>query len=104
MVQAKGEITCANIVELLQVTPPQAYRILQKLKDAGQLSLEGKGADFKYHTAKKGKHTRVLKRMRAFRLLSFRALKNIQDMIWRKKGSGLIFATRSKSDGAIRGE
>ena len=42
LAQTKGEVTRADVVELLHVTPPQAYRILQKLKDAGQLSLEGK--------------------------------------------------------------
>lgn len=48
----KGEVTRADVVELLHVTPSQAYRILQKLKDAGQLSLEGKGAGAKYRTIK----------------------------------------------------
>lgn len=52
LAQTKGEVTRADVVELLHVTPPQAYRILQKLKDAGQLSLEGKGAGAKYHTTK----------------------------------------------------
>lgn len=52
LVQAKGEVTRADVVELLHVTPPQAYRILQKLKNAGQLSLDGKGAGAKYHTTK----------------------------------------------------
>ena len=50
LAQTKGEVTRADVVELLHVTPPQAYRILQKLKDAGQLSLEGKGAGAKYRT------------------------------------------------------
>ena len=52
LAQTKGEVTRADVVELLHVTPPQAYRILQKLKDAGQLSLEGKGAGAKYRTTK----------------------------------------------------
>ena len=52
LVQAKGEVTRADVVELLHVTPPQAYRILQKLKNAGQLSLDGKGAGAKYRTTK----------------------------------------------------
>ena len=50
LAQTRGEVTRADVVELLHVTPPQAYRILQKLKDAGQLSLEGKGAGAKYRT------------------------------------------------------
>mgnify|MGYP004628458133 CR=1 FL=1 len=49
LAQAKGEVTRADVVELLHVTPPQAYRILQKLKDVGKLSLKGKGAGAKYH-------------------------------------------------------
>lgn len=49
LAQAKEEVTRADVVELLHVTPPQAYRILQKLKDAGRLSLEGKGAGARYH-------------------------------------------------------
>lgn len=52
LAQTKGEVTRADVVELLHVTPSQAYRILQKLKDAGQLSLEGKGAGAKYRTIK----------------------------------------------------
>ena len=98
LAQTKGEVTRADVVELLHVTPPLAYRILQKLKDAGQLSLEGNGAGSRYRTAKWSKRTR------AFLLLSFCALKNAPDMICRKKGSGLIFATRFESEGAIRGE
>ena len=50
LAQTKGEVSRADVVELLHVTPPQAYRILQKLKNAGQLSLDGKGAGAKYHT------------------------------------------------------
>ncbi len=48
LAKAKGEVTRADVVKLLHVTPSQAYRILQKLKDAGQLSLNGKGAGAKY--------------------------------------------------------
>lgn len=50
LAKAKGEVTRADVVKLLHVTPSQAYRILQKLKDAGQLSLNGKGAGAKYRT------------------------------------------------------
>ena len=48
LAQTKGEVTRADVVELLHVTPPQAYRILKKLKDGGQLSLEGNGAGARY--------------------------------------------------------
>jgi ATP-dependent DNA helicase RecG len=51
LAQAKGEITRSDVVELLHVTPSQAYRILQKLKKEGQLTLEGKGASAKYYTS-----------------------------------------------------
>ena len=50
--QEKGEVTRADVIELLHVTPPQAYRILQKLRNAGQLSLEGNGAGSRYRTTK----------------------------------------------------
>lgn len=50
LAKAKGEVTRADVVKLLHITPSQAYRILQKLKDAGQLSLNGKGAGAKYRT------------------------------------------------------
>jgi ATP-dependent DNA helicase RecG len=51
LAQAKGEITRSDVVELLHVTPSQAYRILQKLKNEGHLTLEGKGVSAKYHTS-----------------------------------------------------
>jgi len=49
LAHAKGEITRADVIELLRVSPPQAYRVLKKLTDDGFLSLEGKGAGSKYH-------------------------------------------------------
>ena len=52
LAKAKGEVTRADVVELLHVTPSQAYRILQKLKNVGKLSLDGKGAGAKYRTTK----------------------------------------------------
>ena len=52
LAQTKGEVTRADVVELLHVTPPQAYRILQKLRDARQLSLEGNSAGSRYRTEK----------------------------------------------------
>ena len=80
LVQAKGEVTRADVVELLHVTPSQAYRILQKLKNAGQLSLDGKGAGAKYHT------TKLQKRTRAFSVLCFRTFsRTIPDIICQKK-------------------
>jgi ATP-dependent DNA helicase RecG len=48
LADAKGEITRADVGNLLHVTPPQAYRILKKLKEDGQLILIGNGAKAKY--------------------------------------------------------
>ena len=44
-----GNVTRAEVVELLRVTPPQAYRLLKKLEDAGKLLGigHGKGAYYK---------------------------------------------------------
>lgn len=41
-------VTRADVVNLLHISQAQAYRVLQKLKDAGMLVLEGKGAGAKY--------------------------------------------------------
>ncbi len=38
-----GKVTRAETVELLRVTPPQAYRLLKKLEDAGKLTGIGHG-------------------------------------------------------------
>lgn len=43
-----GEIRRTDVIALLHVTPPQAYRILKKLADAGKIRLVGKGAGAKY--------------------------------------------------------
>jgi ATP-dependent DNA helicase RecG len=47
--QEKGEVTRSDVIDLLNVNPAQAYRILQKLKKSGHLTLNGKGAGAKYH-------------------------------------------------------
>lgn len=44
----QGQVCRADVVELLHVTPPQAFRILQKLAKAGSLVLTGRGAGAKY--------------------------------------------------------
>ena len=38
-----GKITRENVVELLNVTPSQAYRLLKRLSDKGKLELVGIG-------------------------------------------------------------
>lgn len=38
-----GKITRDNVVELLNVTPPQAYRLLKKLSNKGSIKLVGSG-------------------------------------------------------------
>ena len=46
--EQKGIITRDNVIELLNVSDSQAYRILKKLADSGKLKLEGKGRGSKY--------------------------------------------------------
>lgn len=43
-----GRITRDNVVELLNVTPPQAYRLLKKLTEKGKLRLVGSGRSAYY--------------------------------------------------------
>lgn len=43
-----GIITRADVVELLHIANPQAYRILKKMASAGKIKLEGSGAGAKY--------------------------------------------------------
>jgi ATP-dependent DNA helicase RecG len=51
--EQKGSITRDNVIELLNVSDSQAYRILKKLADAGKLILEGKGRGSNYKLVKK---------------------------------------------------
>ena len=44
----QSTITRKDVIDLLHVTPPQAYRLLQKLVKQGKLSLIGRGAEAKY--------------------------------------------------------
>ena len=44
----QGHVSRADVVELLHVTPSQAFRLLQKLVKAERLALTGKGAGAKY--------------------------------------------------------
>jgi ATP-dependent DNA helicase RecG len=39
----KGNVTRADVTALLHVSPAQAYRLLNRLKENGLLVLEGKG-------------------------------------------------------------
>lgn len=48
LVKQQGYVKRADVVELLHVTPPQAYRILVKLANKGILVCDGKGAGAKY--------------------------------------------------------
>lgn len=45
----KGFVRRADVVDLLHVTPPQAFRILQRLSKNGMLRLDGRGAGSKYY-------------------------------------------------------
>ena len=44
----KQYITRKDVIELLHITPPQAYRLLQKLVMEGQLQLTGNTSAAKY--------------------------------------------------------
>ena len=43
-----GKITRENVVELLNVTPPQADRLLKKMSDKGRIKLIGSGRSAYY--------------------------------------------------------
>lgn len=47
-----GRITRDNVVELLNVTPPQAYRLLKKMSDKGKIKLVGNGRSAYYELIK----------------------------------------------------
>jgi ATP-dependent DNA helicase RecG len=48
LARTQGYVTRGNAAELLRVTPPQAYRILEKLVADKKLYLDGKGRYAKY--------------------------------------------------------
>lgn len=48
LVGHQGHVSRVDVVELLHVTPSQAFRLLQKLVKAERLALTGKGAGAKY--------------------------------------------------------
>ncbi len=41
--QQGGRVTRDNVVELLNVIPSQAYRLLKKMSDKGRIKLVGNG-------------------------------------------------------------
>lgn len=48
LAKKQGYVTRGNVAELLNLSPPQAYRIILKLKNKGLLELKGKGKQAKY--------------------------------------------------------
>ena len=50
--KTNGDICRADVIDLLHVTPSQAYRILQKLADSGEIYKSGSGAGTKYLLSK----------------------------------------------------
>lgn len=48
LAKEQGYVTRGNVAELLNLSPPQAYRIILKLKNKGLLELKGKGKQAKY--------------------------------------------------------
>lgn len=50
MANSQGYVTRSDVAELLKLTPPQAYRVLQKLCEEQKLRLVGKGRHSQYVT------------------------------------------------------
>jgi len=48
LAEEQGYVTRGNVAELLNLSPPQAYRIIMKLKNKGLLELQGSGKYAKY--------------------------------------------------------
>lgn len=48
LAKTQGYVTRGNVSDLLHITPPQAYRILENLADSQKLKLVGKGRYAKY--------------------------------------------------------
>ena len=48
LLDQKGDVCRADVVELLHITAPQAYRLLNKLKKSGKIKMVGSGAGAKY--------------------------------------------------------
>ena len=48
LLEKKKDVCRADVVELVHVTPSQAFRILKKMADKGKIQLVGKGARAKY--------------------------------------------------------
>lgn len=48
LAKQQGTIARKDVINLLHITPPQAYRLLQKLVEEGKLSLVGHGVGAKY--------------------------------------------------------
>lgn len=48
LAKEQGFVTRGNVAELLNLSPPQAYRIILKLKDKGLLELQGIGKQARY--------------------------------------------------------
>jgi ATP-dependent DNA helicase RecG len=48
LASTQGCVRRRDVVELLRIEPPRAYRLLRKLVDAGKLELEGSGRAASY--------------------------------------------------------
>ena len=53
LAREKGTVTRSDVIELLHVTPPQAYRLLKKLVDHGNLIMIGNKSSAVYQIANK---------------------------------------------------
>lgn len=54
LARKQGEVRRADVVTLLHISAPKAYRLLRRLQEEGKLALHGKGAGA-YYTVREGK-------------------------------------------------
>ena len=53
LAREKGTITRSDVIELLHVTAPQAYRLLKKMVDQGNLTMKGNKSTATYQLSNK---------------------------------------------------
>ena len=54
LARKQGEVRRADVVTLLHISAPKAYRLLRRLQEEGKLALHGKGAGA-YYTVREEK-------------------------------------------------
>ena len=58
LAKSRGVITRKDVVELLRVSPPQAYRILQKMLEEGEIVREGNTRAAVYRIAQRDREVK----------------------------------------------